>query len=162
METKKLSLEEWGEYAKKGADIPITVPLHGSSMEPLIRYMKDPVTIVPLKRDPLVGDIVMFRRSDGAYVAHRVYKVTANKIITWGDNCVRPDAPLLRKDVIGLIISMERNGKKHLLDTDKQRAYGIRWMTFYRRLWRIYINLRHVAGRVIRFLLPEYHKKSSN
>ena len=150
METRTITLEEWAEYAQKGVDIPITVPLHGSSMEPMIRYMKDPVTIIPLKREPLVGDIVMFRRADGAYVAHRVYRVTPDRIITWGDNCAAPDAPLRRENVLGLLTAMERGGKRYNLDTDRQRQYGKRWMEKGRGPWMMYRRVRGKVGRTIR------------
>ena len=37
------------------------LPIRGTSMLPLIRYKVDPVTILPLDREPLEGDIVLFR-----------------------------------------------------------------------------------------------------
>jgi len=161
METKKITLEDWSEYARKGIDIPITVTLHGSSMEPLIRYMKDPVTIIPLKREPMVGDIVMFHRADGAYVAHRVHQGTPNRIITWGDNCIRPDAPLERGDILGLLVSMERNGKRRELDTDEQRAWGIRWHKRWRKPW---LFCRRNLGRVkrcIKLIIPGLNHRNA-
>ena len=150
MDTRTISLEDWARYAQKGVEIPITVPLHGSSMEPLIRYMKDEVTIVPLKRAPMVGDIVMFRRADGAHVVHRVYRVTQEEVITWGDNCLGPDAPLKREDVLGLVTAMRRNGKRYPLDTARQRAYGVRWMRRGRKVWLAYRRMRGRAGRAVR------------
>ena len=153
MDTRTISLEDWAEYARKGVDIPITVPLHGSSMEPLIRYMKDPVTIIPLKREPLVGDIVLFRRADGAHVVHRVYRVTPDRVITWGDNCAGPDAPLKREDVLGLVTAMQRHGRRYPLDTEAQRRYGLRWMRKHRRVWMAYRRMRGKAGRVVKRLV---------
>ena len=147
-----MTLEDWACYAQKGVDIPIVVPLHGNSMEPLIRYMKDQVTIVPLKREPMVGDIVMFRRSDGAHVVHRVYQVTPEQVITWGDNCWGPDAPLQHRDVLGLVTAMQRRGRRRDLDTEAQRAYGKRWMSRWRKPWLHYRRLRSRAAHLVRRL----------
>ena len=131
----ELSLEKWRELGANGVAIPIKMPLHGTSMKPLIRPEKDVVTIIPLAREPMVGDIVLFRRSDGKNIAHRVHKVFPDGIQTWGDNCFLPDAPIKREDVYGLIVSMEKHGRTRPLDTDRQRTYGVRWMKYGRRVW---------------------------
>ena len=67
-----LGIEKWRELGENGALIPIRIPVHGSSMKPLIRPEKDMITIMPLVRAPMVGDIVMFRRNDGKYSASRI------------------------------------------------------------------------------------------
>ena len=71
----KLSLEEWCQLAKEGIAVPITTPLRWISMEPMIRVNRDPVTFIPVSRDLIPGDVVLFKRQDGAYVCHRVYKI---------------------------------------------------------------------------------------
>ena len=125
----KLSLEEWCRLAEEGAAIPITTPLRWVSMEPTIRVNKDPVTFVPLQRDLLPGDVVLFKRADGAYVCHRVYKILdgGNKIVTWGDNAEYPDKPVPRSAVAGLAVSYERDGKQYVLDSDEERRKGLEW-----------------------------------
>ena len=145
-----LCLEEWRELGKNGAVVPIMIPLHGSSMKPLIRSEKDIVTIIPLLRDPMVGDIVLFRGSNGKNIAHRVYKVFPDGVQTWGDNCQRADSPMKREDIYGIIVSMERDGKIHQLDTDKQRAYGIRWMKYGRPVWMMLKKVRSFGKKMIR------------
>ncbi len=154
-----LSLEEWRELGKNGAIIPIRIPLRGSSMKPLIRSMKDIVTIIPLVREPMVGDIVLFRGESGKNIVHRVYKVFPDGIQTWGDNCRRPDSPRKRKDVYGLIVSMEKNGKTYQLDTDEQRAYGIRWMKYGKPVWGVLQRVRSAGGKIIRRRYPDFQKK---
>jgi hypothetical protein len=156
-----ICLEKWRELGENGAGIPVKMSLHGISMKPLIRPEKDIVTIMPLVRNPMVGDIVMFRRADGKNIAHRVYRVFPNGIQTWGDNCQRPDAPIKREDIYGLIVSMEKNGRTYLLDTDKQRAYGIRWMKYARPAWIVLQKIRAIGGKIIRCVYPVFHKKRS-
>ena len=130
-----VSLEKWRELGRNGAVIPMKIPLHGTSMWPFIRSEKDIVTIIPLVRNPMVGDIVLFRGSRGKNVVHRVYKVFPDGIQTWGDNCQRPDLPRKCEEIYGLIVSVERNGQTYQIDTAKQRAYGIRWMKYGRPVW---------------------------
>ena len=156
-----LSLEKWRELGENGVEIPMKIPLHGSSMKPLIRPEKDKVEIMPLVREPLVGDIVMFRRADGKNIVHRVCRVFPDGIQTWGDNCRRADAPIKREDIYGIIASMERNGKTYQLDTDRQRAYGIIWMKYGRLLWIVPRTIRSIGGKIIRKVYPDFDKKRS-
>lgn len=156
--TKKqsLSIEQWYEYAKAGVDLPVTTLLHGISMEPLIRYKKDPVTVVPLKRDLIPGDIVLFRRRDGVLVVHRFFRMSSEgtEVQTWGDNCFYPDPPIKKEDVLGLVICVEKDGKKIMLDTEEQRAKGVRWMngSIKRKIWFTYRRARIFAARCKRFV----------
>jgi len=147
-----LTVDEWHELAQKGADIPVTTLLYGTSMEPLIRYKKDLVTVIPRKRPLRVGDIVLFKRQDGAFVAHRVYRLSEDGafVQTFGDNCFSPDRPIRVEDVVGLIVSMEKRGKKIPLDTDEQRAYGVKWMnrSWKRRVWFFRRRVRTALYRV--------------
>ena len=157
-----LSLEQWRELGMNGVAIPMSIPLHGTSMKPLIRPEKDTVTIVPLAREPMVGDIVLFRRSDGKNIVHRVYKVFPDGLQTWGDNCLLPDAPIKREDVYGLVVSMEKKGKTYALDTDRQRACGLRWMKYGRPVWMALRRIRAFGGRMIRPVCPGFHKDQSS
>lgn len=44
------------------------------------------------------GDIVCFRRPDGAEVIHRVYHTAPEALTTWGDNNLRPDPEPVRAE----------------------------------------------------------------
>ena len=112
-----VSLEKWRELGENGVTIPLKIPLQGVSMEPLIRSRKDIVTIMPLVRDPVVGDIVLFRRNDGKNIVHRVCRVFPDGIQTWGDNCYSPDPFITISSVIGIAVSFNRNGQTINLDS---------------------------------------------
>lgn len=155
-----LSVEQWLELVKKGANIPVTMPIMGNSMVPVIRYKVDPVTIVPLSREPVEGDIVLFRRfGDRALVVHRVYRIIGDRVQTWGDNCPKPDRPVRREDVLGLVVSVCRDNRTILLDTEEQRQKGVRWMhsPIRRRLWFTWRAARWFMGQQIRKVWPEFH-----
>ena len=155
----KLSLEEWRRLAEEGTKIPITTSLTSLSMEPLIRVYKDPVTFVPIERKPVPGDVVLFKRMDGAYVCHRVYKTLddGNTVMTWGDNAEHPDAPIPRSSVFGLAVSYERDGKQYILDCDEQREKGLKWLSskWERPVFVRYRKLRQKIGDVKRSVFPD-------
>ena len=131
--------------------MPIKIQLNGKSMEPLIRMNRDIVTIVPLKREPVKGDIVMFLDIKGRYCAHRVRRVETDRILTLGDNCRQCDPWTAKKDVAGLIISVERKGRKYSLDSPVLRFYGKVRMallpvrnfnhSLFMKLWSVYVKL---------------------
>ena len=154
-----IGIEKWRELGENGAAIPIRIPVHGFSMMPLIRPEKDMITIMPLIRAPMVGDIVMFRRGDGKYIVHRVYRTFKDGIQTWGDNCLNADAPRKLKDVFGIVVSLERDGKIYQTDTDKHRDYGIRWMKYGRPAWTVQKRIRIIGGKIIRCFYPHFHEK---
>lgn len=130
MKTVALPIEEWYRLSKEGRHIPVEITLGGVSMQPLIRKDRDVVTILPLQEEPKVGDIVLFRREDGAYVVHRVYRAEGEQIVTLGDNCENPDPPLKREQVLGKVVKIRRG--KRIIDPDSlsQQRKGKRRMKY--------------------------------
>ena len=51
VKTIRCSVDKWCQLIKEGIEIPMITYLDGASMEPLIRCMQDPVTIVPVNRE---------------------------------------------------------------------------------------------------------------
>lgn len=153
MKQIELSITDWAELVKTGAQIPVTTVLNGISMEPTIRGGRDPVTVVPLAAPLQRGDIVLFQRKDGAYVIHRVYSIKEDGWVqTWGDNCRHPDEPISESTVLGMVQCVNKKGKQILLNTQEQREKGIRWLNspIRRRVWFISRFWRHQAGRIKR------------
>ncbi len=109
---QSLSITQWHDWAQEGTAIPMRILISGSSMYPLIRINRDYVTIYPQEERPERGDIVLF--SDPArnrYVLHRVWKIDNDRILTWGDNCLRPDGWTTPEMIWGRAILIER-GKR--------------------------------------------------
>ena len=123
--TLSLSVEEWHELSLGGADVSVSFFLSGESMRPLIRKSKDKVTVVPVYRSLKKGDIVLFKRSDGAYVVHRINKINNSTVVTIGDNCVDFDKPVSVADIWGIVTAAERSGKIIKTDSAAFRIFGI-------------------------------------
>ena len=150
----QLTVEDWCQLAKEGTALPITTTLKGFSMEPLIRYLKDPITIMPVNRVLIPGDVVLFEREDGKLVVHRLYKISDDKrtVQTWGDNCKAPDQVILVERVLGIVISFEKNGKQILLDSDEQRERGLKWLEskIRRPAWIAYQDLLEKTAKIVK------------
>ena len=137
---RSLSVQEWHKLAAEGNAPPVRITLSGYSMNPLIRGYRDYVTVVPINGLPSKGDIVLFREpSAGRYVIHRVWSVQNGMILTWGDNCNRPDGWFLPEAILGKVDMIERGRKKIHPDPVK----GIKWA----KIW-------HKAGKGYRL----YHR----
>ncbi len=147
-----LSIDRWYELSKEDVYLPMRIMVYGTSMSPLIRIKRDFVTIVPLKREPIVGDIVLFRDYRGdRYVLHRVWKVEGDTVLTFGDHCICPDAPMTRDCVWGLAVKIERGKRVIPTDSDKARKWGLKWAKAEHKLFPLYQRTRSFAARI-------YHK----
>ena len=139
-QTRDISVEEWRALIAEGFDLPIRIQLRGHSMHPLIRYQKDYVTIQAVSRPLRKGDIVLFQRADGQYVVHRIWKLNA-QIISFGDNCSAPDAPIPPERVLGLVTYVHRKHHTIHVDTPIWRMLG--------RIWSALRPLRNIAHRLL-------------
>ena len=151
VEHRALSVEQWRNLTGEGLYIPVRIRLAGNSMWPLIRINRDHVTVLPLKRPLERGDIVLFSDDLGRYVVHRVWKLDENCVITLGDHCVLPDAPLRHDQVWGLVTKLERGRRVISLDTSAARLYGRFWMGTL-PLRRVYDLTLNIARRIYRKL----------
>ena len=124
-ETVSISIEEWLALSREGTKIPVEITLAGTSMEPLIRKGRDTVRIEPLEEELCPGDIVLFKRADGAYVVHRVFGFDGKYVITLGDNCEKKDAPIPPERVLGKVTMIKRGGREIDPDSGLWRSAGI-------------------------------------
>ncbi len=145
-----LDIIEWLELCQSGACPPVKITLAGNSMRPLIRKDRDLVIIVPLRRSPKIGDVVLFSRPDGSYVVHRLYKADGDTVQTLGDGCLRPDVPMPLASVCGLVTTVERGRCRLRLDTAAARLYGRIWMNLL-PLHRLIARAKQFTRRIFRY-----------
>jgi len=93
----------------------------GSSMHPTIRD-GEIVTVAPLSGDAFaVGDVLLCRFGRRP-TAHRVVAVQPSEqgsplLYLHGDNLCSPDRPVRASDVIGRVLTVNRDGRDHQLDS---------------------------------------------
>lgn len=138
---RSISVERWHALAEEGIDLPMTIPLNGSSMQPLIRKNCDTVTILPLRRPVTSGDIVLFSDHRGRYVVHRVCKRKGDLVITIGDHCRKSDLPISEDQVWGLVTHVHRNRRSIPVNNPIARSLGRIWMALL-PLRRVYYTIK--------------------
>ena len=119
--TIAVALEGWEQ-----AGAQHWVPIEGQSMRPLLRAGDS--VLVAHRRDGIrPGDVVVFRQK-GRLVAHRVLRIAngdAGRILlTKGDSVHRSDAPVSAQEIVGRVVSIQRDGRRIRLDTAGWRAVG--------------------------------------
>ena len=140
-----LSVSEWHKLSLEGTMLPLRTLIGGYSMEPLIRYNRDYVTVIPLSESLAEGDIVLFSDPyQKRYVLHRVWTLENERVLTWGDNCDRPDAWMTVNDIWGKVILIERGNHKITPDARK----GLLFARFWHITGRAYRILRGTVSRV--------------
>lgn len=138
----------------------------GVSMMPLLRQGKDLMYIESVQHgEPLYRlDSVLFKRTNGQYVLHRIMdKADAESASTpdkiyriCGDNTMQLE-PVRRDMIIGRLIGVDRGaGKSHPRHIDvTSRSYRIySWIMW--GLWpcrRVYFPIRWRLGRLVKWLL---------
>ena len=142
-----LTIPEWHAMAQSGTAVPMRILIHGGSMYPLIRMDRDYVTIMPIKEKIRVGDIVLFSDPyQDRYVLHRVWRIEGNRVLTWGDNCRRPD-PWMPLDAIWGKAALIERGKKRIVP---HPARGVRMAWIWHPLSDKFRYLRGVWAAVRR------------
>ena len=91
----------------------------GYSMYPLIRQREDILRIV--KSDTYKkGDIILFKSNVDHYVLHRILKIKKDKIVTAGDYNYFKDQPIVKEQILGLLVSIKKKDGT-LIDLSKDK-----------------------------------------
>ena len=143
---KILSVREWHQMTVEGIAPAMRITLNGYSMDPLIRFRKDYVTIVQLDTKPVVGDIVLFSdpNTEARYVVHRVWKTKGNTVMTWGDNCPGPDGWIPMDNVWGKVILIERGDRR----IHPNPRLGLVWGWTWHQAMKAYRLRERIKGKI--------------
>lgn len=106
-------------------DGSIVHAIKGVSMLPLLRQGID-VAVIEKKGEARCKkyDVPLYRRrSDGAYVLHRIFEVRENDYVICGDNCTFYEYGITDGDIIGVMSGVIRGGKFISVDDDWYKKY---------------------------------------
>lgn len=98
------------ELLSEGKNVVFTVK--GGSMVPFLGDIRDSAVVSPIKSPLEKGDIVFYRRRNGDYVMHRIYRIKGGKYYMVGDAQTEIEGPLDREQIFGVINEVVRKGKK--------------------------------------------------
>ena len=119
----------------------------GVSMMPMLREKRDVFTVRKKEGRCQVNDVALFRRGN-RYVLHRVIEVTDEGYTMLGDNCVLPEKDVKEEDVLGVMVSFQRDGKL-IQATDPKY---LRYVSWIRRTENMRHDMKKTAGKLKRLL----------
>jgi signal peptidase I len=113
----------------------------GWSMYPNIRNGD---YLILKKKRLRIGGIVCFKDKCGKNVVHRVIKLNKRRLVTKGDNSLKPDQQIENKKVMGVVVAVKREDK--ILNVKGKYLYGY----FYPLSCVIIIGRRAVKKFILR------------
>lgn len=117
----------------------------GNSMSPFLLHGRDTVYLSRLTRPARRGDMLLYKRENGNYVLHRVFKATPESLTMIGDAQTVLEPGIRREQVIAIVTRVERKGK--LL------VPGSFWWDFFEKIWIRIIPLRREIQRLYTFII---------
>lgn len=126
----------------------ICVETKGTSMQPFLVSGRDKVCIEKLNKKPKKHDIVLYKRTDGSYVLHRIKKVYKNSYALWGDNHCYIEYGITDEQIIGILVGFYK-GEKYI-DFRKSFKYKL-----YQFFWCNSLFIRKVRFKLKRIFKKE-------
>ncbi len=138
---KEVSLEEIidliVEALEDGREVSFTP--HGTSMLPMLHNGTDTVFLKKPSDKLKRFDIVLYRRTNGSYVLHRIVKINPDGCyVLCGDNQLALESGISDAQIIAVMTSFVRNGKQYSVNSFKYKAYVYFW--YYTRIFRRIFN----------------------
>ncbi len=120
-----LLLEEYRKLLETVDQLPLLIS--GNSMSPFLVHGRDTVYLTKVNRPLKRGDIVLYRRKNGAYILHRIYAVEGNTFSMVGDAQTEIERGIAKAQIFAVVCSVIRKGQ-HL-------SPGCFWWNFFEKVW---------------------------
>jgi len=121
----------------KGLDFEL--PVKGTSMLPL--FNQDNTTVFLTKEFQYKkNDIVLYKRNDGHFVLHRIFKKKKDSYTMLGDHQVSIEEGILESQIICKVIKYKRNKKLYTLTSLRYKVYVLLWRSIFIR--KIYFKVK--------------------
>lgn len=109
----------------------------GNSMKPLLISRKTHVTIAPLSHAKN-KDILLYIRSDGTYVLHRLIRQDESRYYMRGDNTYWLES-IKKSQAIGVVTAIRKNGNCiNVYKNFRYRLYCTFWNLIYPIRWSLH------------------------
>lgn len=108
----------------------VRVKIKGRSMEPFLVEGRDSVYFSALpERKIKVGDVLLFKRENGVYVAHRVYSTKGGALTFVGDSQTKLEPGIGYDRLVAYVGKAERKGRTIKTDGIWKLVFTL-WMKF--------------------------------
>ncbi len=153
MEKRILSAEElmpeYTELLKAGAELPLSVS--GASMLPFLYPGRDAVFLKAPSGEFKRGDILLYRRTNGRYILHRLQSIEGGGLYFAGDAQDVIEGPVLPEQVVGTVTKVRRRGRY----IGKKSPV---WL-FYKYVWRLSLGGRRRMFTLFRRIKNTFGRK---
>lgn len=135
------------------------ITVSGISMQPMVYNKRDTVVLKKAKLPLKKYDLPFYRMDNGKFIMHRVIKVHKDGTYSCrGDNCWTCETPIRDDQIIGVVKSFTRKGKK--IDVDGSFGYFVYtrlWPFFhhFKKWYKTFCNLKSLPSRTKTALFPE-------
>lgn len=120
------------ELLEETDNVPLVIS--GSSMTPFLVHHRDTVYLSKVRRPLKRGDMILYRRTGGRYILHRIYRTEPNAYTLVGDAQTALERGIAPDQVLAIVTTVRRKGK--LLQP------GSFWWEFFRLVWIRLVPLR--------------------
>ena len=120
----------------------VPLVISGGSMTPFLIHGRDTVYLSKPENAPKRGDMLLYRRRDGSYVLHRVYRVEGERCTMVGDAQTLLEPGICREQILAKVTAVRRKGK--LL----QKGDVLWWV--FEKIWIRMVPLRPAVMSVYR------------
>ena len=117
----------------------VPLVISGNSMSPFLVHGRDKVYLSKLTRPPKRGDMILYRRKNGRYILHRIYRVREGQYDLIGDGQLVIERGICHEQILATVCAVHRKGK--LL-----RKGNLCW-EFFEHVWLALVPWR---GRILR------------
>ena len=126
-------------------ELPLTIT--GNSMSPFLIHGRDTVYLSRLTRTVRRGDVLLYRRDNGAYVLHRVYAVTPETYTMVGDAQTELESGIRPDQVVAVMTRATRK--------DKELRPGDFWWDFFETTWLRFLPMRRPIHKLYTIMKPQ-------
>lgn len=105
----------------------VSMRITGSSMSPFLIHERDIIYFKKPERKLKKGDMVFYKRENGQYVMHRIYKVKEEEYYIIGDAQQDMEGPVKEQQIFALVTKVKRKGK--------WIKPGDFWWEFFEHVW---------------------------
>lgn len=137
------------QLLQEADSVPLVIS--GQSMSPFLRHGRDTVYLSRLCREPKKGDMLLYRRDNGTYILHRVYRIRSGRYDMIGDGQLGIEPGIRPDQLLATVAAVRRNGK--LL-----RPGHFLW-GFFAHIWRWLVPVRPALLKLYAFLTPWRKRK---
>ncbi len=140
----EILLEEYRRLLEDENIEALPLVISGNSMSPFLVHGRDTVYLSRLTGPVKKGDVLLYKRDNGAYILHRVYKVEADSYTMVGDSQTELERGIRHDQVIAIMSSALRKGK--------MQKPGSFWWEFFEKLWIRIVPLRPIFIKLYTYI----------